>query len=850
MIGDSSNLGCILPGFLSCISFFLFLLSTSSLSCLAVMTGERTDQYQPENKISYRNNTDNYNKLNVYIVYMGSLPPASTSQQQTQARRETSISLREHHLKLLASFLQVDRKAKQSIHYGAAEAEKRLVHSYSHGFSGFAARLTKEEATRAKSSSSSSVVSVFIDPVFQLHTTRSWDFLQLQNDLIINNKNYDQHATASANLHDSSVKPTATDDLGVDTIIGLLDTGIWPESESFNDKGMGPVPSRWKGVCMQGHDFIASTNCNRKLIGARYYNDSTDDEQLNSPRDTIGHGTHTASTAAGASVAGASYYGLGTGTAKGGSPGSRIAIYQVCTSRGCRGSSIMAAFDDAIGDGVDVLSLSLGASAFMRPDFSSDPIAIGAFHAVQKGITVVCSAGNDGPTSSTIVNTAPWILTVAATTIDRDLESDAILGGIGNAANKVIKGESINFSNLKKSPVYPLIHAGSAKSNSSSQDEARNCNPDSLESKKINGTIVVCEHSDSSYTKKEKMEEVREKGGIGLILIDDLERFVAFPYGAFPLTVVSSKESTEILSYINSTKNPVATVLPTVTVTKYKPAPAVAYFSSRGPSLQTSNLLKPDIAAPGVNILAAWIGTNDTSEAPAGQKPSPFNLLSGTSMSCPHVAGIAATIKARNPSWSPSAIRSAIMTTATQTNNEQAMLTADSGSTATPYDYGAGEVNPSGALQPGLVYETDADDYLLFLCNYGYKVSDIKLISSNVPNGFDCPKNSSKNLVSQLNYPSIAISKLNGKESKNVTRTVTNVGPEDETSYTVTVNSPQEVEVKVVPSKLQFSKSSNKQSYQVIFSPSSSVTRDLFGSITWSNGKYKVRTAFVIATSS
>ncbi|KAI3930769.1 hypothetical protein MKX01_037215 [Papaver californicum] len=287
---------------------------------------------------------------------------------------------------------------------------------------------------------------------------------------------------------------------------------------------------------MQGHDFIASTNCNRKQIGARYYNDSTDDEQQNSARDTIGHGTHTASTAAGAS-----YYGLGTGTAKGGSPGSRIAIYQVCTSSGCRGSSIMAAFDDAIGDGVDVLLLSLGASAFMRPDFSSDPITIGAFHAVQKGITVV-------------LNTAPWKLTVAATTIDRDLESDALLGGVGDAGNKVIKGESINFSNLKKSPVYPLIHAGSAKTNSSSEDEARNCNPDSLESKKINGTIVVCEHSDSSYTKKEKMEEVKEKGGIGLVLIDDLERFVAFPYGVFPLTVISSEESSEILSYINSTK--------------------------------------------------------------------------------------------------------------------------------------------------------------------------------------------------------------------------------------------------------------------------------------------------------
>lgn len=105
-----------------------------------------------------------------------------------------------------------------------------------------------------------------------------------------------------------------------------------------------------------------------------------------------------------------------------------------------------------------------------------------------------------------------------------------------------------------------------------------------------------------------------------------------------------------------------ATILPSITVEKYKPAPAVAYFSSRGPS-QTSSILKPDIAAPGVNILASWIPTNGSTEVPSGQKPSAFNLVSGTSMACPHVAGVAATIKSWNPSWSPSAIRSAIMTT-------------------------------------------------------------------------------------------------------------------------------------------------------------------------------------------
>jgi subtilisin family serine protease len=172
----------------------------------------------------------------------------------------------------------------------------------------------------------------------------------------------------------------------------------------------------------------------RKLIGARYYdlgevNGAGTRSSSNSPRDEAGHGTHTSSTAAGNAVTGASYYGLASGTAKGGSAASRLAMYRVCSDEGCAGSAILAGFDDAIGDGVDVISVSLGASPFFNPDFSEDPIAIGSFHAVAKGVMVVCSAGNSGPDPSTVVNAAPWIMTVAATTIDRDFESDVVLGG-------------------------------------------------------------------------------------------------------------------------------------------------------------------------------------------------------------------------------------------------------------------------------------------------------------------------------------------------------------------------------------------------------------------------------------
>jgi subtilisin family serine protease len=196
----------------------------------------------------------------------------------------------------------------------------------------------------------------------------------------------------------------------------------------------------------------------RKLIGARYYNLTDVRGPLdggNSPRDRAGHGTHTSSTAAGNAVTGASYYGLAPGTAKGGSASSRVAMYRVCSEAGCGGSAILAGFDDAVADGVDVISVSLGASPYFRPDFSEDPIAIGSFHAVAKGVMVVCSAGNAGPEAATVVNAAPWILTVAATTIDRSFESDVVLGGNNSVVQVCMH---LRSSDLGIFTVFPYLY--------------------------------------------------------------------------------------------------------------------------------------------------------------------------------------------------------------------------------------------------------------------------------------------------------------------------------------------------------------------------------------------------------
>ncbi|KAH9322251.1 hypothetical protein KI387_016890, partial [Taxus chinensis] len=487
-------------------------------------------------------------ELEVYIVYMG-------SSHKLGGERGSTVS---SHVDLLSSVLGSEEDAQSS-----------LVYSYTHSFTGFSAAMSKRAA--AAMAEKPGIVSVFPDPLLKLHTTHSWDFLQAQSG-----------------VHYSAPSYTSGD-----TIIGMLDTGIWPESPSFNDDGIGPVPSRWKGVCMGGQDFT----CNRKIIGARCYKGSG----TLSGRDIEGHGTHTASTAAGRVVGDADYYGLGFGSARGGSPSSRIAVYKVCSDQGCLGSDILAGLDDAVNDGVDIISVSLGSASLFQLDFSNDPIAIGAFHAAQKGVGVVCSAGNDGPDSYSVVNTAPWIFTVAATTIDRDFQSDIILGN-----GKVFKGEAINFSNLSRSEMYPVVFAGDVGLNMSSREDASNCYPGSLDPQKAEGKIVLCSNGDS-ISKRMKKAAVQSSRGRGMIVVDDLGKYVASNYGSFPSSAVTSESGAEILSYIKSTRNPVATILKTAAVTNYKPAPIVAYFSSRGPGALTQNILKPDISAPGVNILAAWI---------------------------------------------------------------------------------------------------------------------------------------------------------------------------------------------------------------------------------------------------
>lgn len=330
---------------------------------------------------------------------------------------------------------------------------------------------------------------------------------------------------------------------------------------------------------------------------------------------------------------------------------------------------------------------------------------------------------------------------------------------------------------------------------------------------------MLCFNNEEESYPRDNVMKIEHIGGIGVIVVSDdwvFEADTEYPNQSFPRTSVSSMDGDAILAYIKSDRTPTATILRSETSLNYKPASIVASFSSRGPSDLTHNILQPDITAPGVNIIAAWTKSED--DALPGQDSPDYFITSGTSMSCPHISGVTALVKSQHPTWDHSAIRSAIMTTAIQTNSEQAPITKLPGlQKATPYDFGAGLVNIGQVTNPGLIYETPTIDYYIFLCNLGYNPSKIMLIAKTVPDGFSCPKDANADLISNMNYPSIAVANFKQNVYRKVTRTVTNVGDEDETVYTVTVDPPEHLNVQVIPDKLQFTKEKKKLSFEVIF---------------------------------
>ncbi|XP_050228703.1 subtilisin-like protease SBT5.3 [Mercurialis annua] len=730
-----------------------------------------------------------------YVVYLGRSSDRVSELSSTLDKNGTPHSYYE----LLGSCMKSKEKAKEAIFY-----------SYTNYINGFAATLEDDEVDEI--SKRPEVVSVFPNEVNELHTTRSWEFLGLERNSQI-----------------PPESPWHKARFGEDVIIANLDTGVWPESESFNDEGMGPIPSKWKGGC----DTNDGVKCNRKLIGARYFNKGFEagtgirlNSTFNTARDIDGHGTHTLATAGGGFVSGANLFGSANGTAKGGSPHARVASYKVCWP-GCYDADILAAFDAAIHDGVDILSISLGS----RPrDYFNHGISVGSFHAVKNGILVVCSAGNSGP-FITASNVAPWILTVAASTIDRAFPSDVTLGN-----NKTFKGFSFNTNSLPAKKFYPLVYSADAKAVNVSASRARYCISGSLEPTKVKGKIVYCE--EGLVPSVEKSLEVANAGGAAMILANQFSSETIIPDPHFlPTSVVSANDGFSILAYLYNTKSAIAYISGGTEVGEVA-APLMASFSSPGPNAITPEILKPDITAPGVDILAAWTGALGPSSQPIDKRKVEFNIISGTSMSCPHVSGVAGLLKTLHPDWSPAAIRSAIMTTAkTRSNIRQPMYT-DSFEMASPLNYGSGHIWPSRAMDPGLVYDLNYKDYLNFLCSIGYNKTQI---SAFVDKSFNCP--SANTSLLNFNYPSITVPNLSGTVT--LTRTLKNVGTPG--VYTVRIDAPNGISVEVEPVSLKFDNVKEEKSFNVTLKAKEIRSGFYeFGGLVWSDGKHNVRSPIVV----
>ncbi|XP_057451746.1 subtilisin-like protease SBT4.3 [Lotus japonicus] len=696
----------------------------------------------------------------LYIIYMGSLP----------VERDSSnyYSPTSHHLSMLQQVV------------GASDVTKHHVRSYKRSFNGFAAKLSEKQ--KEMIAAMDGVISVFPSKTLQIQTTRSWDFIGFRE----------------------SVKRQQKEES--DLVIGIIDSGIWPESDSFSNQGGGLIPEKWKGHCKGGANFT----CNNKIIGARvnspHYSVTVDD---NTVRDSMGHGTHTASTAAGNIVTGASYYRLAGGTARGAVPSARIAAYKVCYKQGCTDANILAAFDDAIADGVDIISISIGGDKVV--DLAKDATAIGSFHAMERGILTVHSAGNSGPASASICSVVPWLLTVAASTTDRQFIDKVVLEN-----GMTLIGRSVNaaISNGTKFPI--------AKWNASDEIcrgffDLCQC----IGSESVKGKVVLCEgmmNDEAAYL----------DGAVGSIT-EDLSNpdndvsFVTY----FPSVNLNPKDYVVVQNYTNSAKNPKVEILKSE-IFKDRSAPKVGSFSSRGPNPLIPEIMKPDVSAPGVDILAAWSPEASPSSYVSDQRKVRYNVLSGTSMACPHVTGVAAYVKSFHPDWSPAAIKSAIMTTSDPLNGNYNMIGE--------FSYGAGNVNPVKATDPGLVYDISKTDYDKIHCNYGYKV----VAGANSA--------SCHGLVKDLNYPAITV---NVEPLKpyiiKVNRIVTNVGFPHNSTYKAIVSPNPKMNITVEPEVLKFESLYEKKSF-VVTVAGGGLQRDsaISSSLVWSDGKHNVKSPIIL----
>jgi subtilisin family serine protease len=707
---------------------------------------------------------------------------------------------------------------------GASAAEK--LNDYSVALNGYSALLTEAQADAIRAQKN--VARVMEDELQHPTTDSSGAFLGL---------------TQAGGAYASGLN-------GSGVTVGVIDTGIWPEHPSFSGAGFAPPPAGSVNLpipCQFGNTAHnpndAPFTCNNKLLGARQMLATyraligAEDFEFDSARDDNGHGTHTSSTAAGNANVPAQTFGIPRGNITGIAPRAHLIMYKGLGVQGGFTSDLVAAINRAVADGVDVINYSIGGGPSLT---GGDDIAF--LFAANAGVYVATSAGNSGNGAGTIGGPAsvPWVTTAGANTQRRSFQGTVVLG---NGARYT--GVSMTDS-LGKAGFFGI--GGQSFALADAASNATGPTPDLCISGTLMPTvkdkIVLCRRGVNARV--DKSLAVMIAGGRGMILYenDDAGDLMSDPHFV-PTVHVDNTPGLAIKAYINTARGPNAR-LENKQLGTAPYAPSMTFFSSRGPDPVAEDIIKPDITAPGIQILAG----NSPFPGPDAVPGELFQAIAGTSMSSPHIAGLFALMKQANPTWSAARTKSALMTTASQNVVDNDRVTP-----ATPFGAGAGQANvgkpgdAGSAFQPGLTYDTSITGgtaggpggYIAFLCGVDPGLANALVGSS----GAFCDGVAAdlRDKAYNLNQPAIGISQLAGSET--VRRRVTNV-----IGSTVTFNSsvvaPPGYNAVVSPSSLTLAPGASANFTVAFTNVSGPVGQWRFGSLTWTSGAYAVRSPIAV----
>ena len=751
---------------------------------------------------------------------------------------------------LIANYAE-QLKAEQDRVLAIAGPDASLVYRYQYGLNGFAAKMHPSQAHKLENLPE--VLHVWEDEIRPLATRYSLNFLDL--------------------FDPESGLRTASGLDGEDIVIGFIDSGVYPEHpalkdtreadrprlcrgdwaentllgkwlcrrfKKLEDELLFEPPTDWSGICESGEQF-EDTLCNNKLIGARFFvsgaqnSGPLDEGEILSARDVDGHGTHTATIAAGNRVR-AAIFGASIGRIEGIAPRARVAVYKACWLRPgdqratCNASDLANAIDAAVADGVDIINYSVGSSLLRIT--APDDLALMA--ATKAGVFTVVAAGNDGPNPGTVGSPAggPWVITAAASSRDGEVSSEAIeiTAPAAIAGNIAIK--EANFTPL-------LADRGPIAADVILVDD----NDDTLEGGLPGTTSDACEPvaNGSELGNKialvqrggcefdTKISHAEDAGAVAVIVYNIAGDPIVMNGSAelvdVPAVMIGQADGNLILDEIDAGAVVSARLEAGLLLTERERGNTMATFSARGPG-PVPDILKPDITAPGVNILAGY--TPETANATPGEN---YAYLSGTSMSTPHVAGVAALLLQAHPDWTPAALKSALMTTA-----RQSVTLADGETPANPLDFGAGHIVPNDALAPGIVYDVSDDEYDAFACATESPLLSVERCGELAAAGFSFAP-------ADLNQPSIAVARL--ANERTVQRRVTNVGEQSET-FVANVVAPAGIGVTVSPPTLALAPGESA-TFDVTFRYESGPL-DLwrFGSLEWTNDRHSVYSSIAI----